>query len=540
MVRNSHDLYSYRTASFMRRTTVTNRARSYPIDVAAIDIGSNAIRYVSASFVTPTVYTVIEQERLPVRLGHNVFLNGRLDDEAMDKAIAGLEVFRRRIKRLGIEHLRVIATSAVRESQNCKVFVDRARKEAGVEIDVITGAEEARLVYEAVKRTVKLAQKAAFLINVGGGSTELSLINDKEMLWNETRSVGAVRLYEEMCEDHKEPVRYEKLLEEYVDALKLTSDPELKHVDQFIATGGNIEELARIANHTEDRDVIVLTTQKLARTIKMLSRMSRQERIKRFNLKEDRADVILPAGMVYLRFAHLLKKDSLIVPSIGTKEGILFDLVNSVTEHSAHLVSQEKQLLSFASKIGRHYMFEKSHALHVQRLALSLFDQLAAMHGLSQRERNILIVASLLHDIGSFVSFKGHHKHSFYLITQTEIPGMSDRDTLIVANTARYHRKAEPSENHHGFSSLNKDEKIVVEKLASLLRVADALDRDHRQSVKSIITEVSGTTINLKVEGRGGLRLDRWAMMRKGELFTRVFGRKIKVLTKDNGDDICQ
>ncbi len=217
------------------------------------------------------------------------------------------------------------------------------------------------------------------------------------------------------------------------------------------------------------------------------------------------------------------------MPHVGIKEGVLYDLVSQLIGHRDHEDRQEREVLASALTVGRKYHFDCDHAMQVSKLSLRLFDQLRSLHGLGAADRRILHAAALLHDIGQFVSFKGHHKHSQYLISHTELPNFSDHEMQLVANVARYHRKAHPAEHHLDFMALDENDRIRVTRLASLLRVADALDREHVQRVTDLTAKLSDNELTLWLDGTAGLLMEGWSLKKKANLFHKLFGRKVKL-----------
>jgi exopolyphosphatase/guanosine-5'-triphosphate,3'-diphosphate pyrophosphatase len=211
------------------------------------------------------------------------------------------------------------------------------------------------------------------------------------------------------------------------------------------------------------------------------------------------------------------------------KDGILLDLVDDLTSHPGHEARHARGVYEGALALGRRYLFDEPHAVQVARLCGSLFDQLAAVHKLPPGDRNILIAAGLLHDIGSFVSRKKHHLHSHYLISHSDIPGLSPRETRLAAGVSRYHRKGEPSYDHEAFSRLDDDEQDRVVRMASILRVADALDREHRQVVRKIRVKRGRSLLLLEVEADEDLVLERYAFKRRAQLMSSTFGVKVKL-----------
>lgn len=506
----------------------------FPLRVAGVDVGSNAIRFLAAEFRALGDYEVLEETRVPVRLGHDVFLSGRLTPEAMDAAVDAIRGFRGRMDALGIRHWRAVATSATRESRNGAEMVARVRRETGIELEVVTGAEEARLVNVAVATHVKMGDDKWVTVDVGGGSVEVSLVDAGGILWSESHVMGTVRLLEELSSSGDEPGRFQRLLREYAATLQIPTIAQHWNPKGTIATGGNAEALARLCGAEPGRGKVAAIPMPMLRAVmEMLSKLSYRQRIEKLGLREDRADVILPAGMIYQRVAQLAGAAEILVPGVGLKDGILIDLAEDLASHQAHEDRKDRQAVAGALSLGRRYLFDEAHALHVVKLAGSLFDQLQKVHRMTHDDRRMLLAAAVLHDIGAFVGYKKHHKHSLYLIANSEIPEFTQRETDIIANVARYHRKGVPAEHHVSFTSLPAADRTRVVKLASLLRIADALDREHLQAVRGVTARASrgksGKRVKLEVEADGDLLLERWALRRKSDLFATTFGYEIEL-----------
>lgn len=505
-------------------------AAAMPLRVAAIDVGSNAIRFVAAEFSEARRYRILAEQRQPVRLGHDTFLSGRLTTEAMDAAVSAFAGFARLMEEHGIAHYRAVATSAVRESRNGEEFVRRLHEETGLRLEVITGAEEARLVYLAVRSRIAFGHGRWVLVDLGGGSVEVSLVDSDGILWSESHTMGSVRLLEELSSVGAEPGRFRRLLGEYTATLRIPSAAQHWRTAGFIATGGNIESLAKLGGARPDADGVArLPVEALRAGIDMLSRLSYRQRMDELGLRADRADVILPAAMVYLRVAELARAEEILVPHVGVKNGLLLDVVADLTTRREHEDRQEQEVYSGALLLGRRFMFDEPHAVHVAALALSLFEQTRALHALTRDDRRILLAAALLHDIGAYISYRRHHKHSQYIISESELPGFAPREILMVANIARYHRKGEPSEQHPPFMALEPEERERVVRLSALLRVADALDREHLQRVQRLHAEPRDGVVHLRLESQGDVLLERWALQRKAALFERAFAVQLRL-----------
>ncbi|MBN2431860.1 MAG: Ppx/GppA family phosphatase [Acidobacteria bacterium] len=520
-----------------KRIHIRSAKIGFPARLAAIDIGSNAMRFIAADFTSARAYSLLESERYPVRLGHDVYLSGKLARETMQAAIEGLQHFRRKMEEFQVPLYWTVATSAVRESKNGSDFLERILHEVGLKVEVITGSEEARLVHLAVRSRIPLGQKQWILADLGGGSVEVSLVDGQGVRWSESHTMGSVRLLEELAGAGEEPGRYRRLLSEYISTLRIPSFTKYTQPAGFIATGGNIESLAKLANAPLNGEgVNVLPLKDLQKVIESLSRLSFHQRVDILDLREDRADVILPAALVYERLAVLAGLEEILVPNVGVKEGVLLDLAESLSLEAGEEDAQEKLIMDAAVNLGRRYLFEEDHARQVARLALLIFDQLTELHRLGQDERRMLMAAAILHEIGVYISYHKHHKHSYYILANSDLPGFSSREMEIIANVARYHRKSEPGNRHANFATLKNEDQERVQKLAALLRLADAMDREHLQKVQRIEARITDKQVTLLLVASGDLLIERWALKKKSSLFNRTFQRTIEFQTKTAGE----
>jgi exopolyphosphatase/guanosine-5'-triphosphate,3'-diphosphate pyrophosphatase len=503
--------------------------------VAAIDVGSNAIRFVAWEFTDASTSVELDSVRAPVRLGAAAFRTGLLDEETMERAISTLGSFRRRMDALEIRHYRAAATSAVRDSRNGRDLVKRAREEWKIHLEPISGREEARLVWLAIRRSVPLDDREWLLVDLGGGSVEVSLVDARGVRWSESHLLGTVRLLQELGEEAAgEPAQFRRVLRDHTGMLKFTGAARGVKAAGLIGTGGNIEALAELAEVGEKADGLrILSLKKLREAIDTLAGLTPSQRIEQLGLREDRADVILPAAMVYERLMDVTGIDDVIVPCVGVKEGLMLDVVDSLISGVTHEQEHERESFEGALEVGRRYAFDEPHARQVTRLALSLFDDLRELHELDDTDRRILLGAALLHDIGQFITYRQHHKHSYYLISNADLPGFSPDQVAIVALVARYHRRADPKTSHEEYAALEKDERERVVRLASILRIADALDREHIQHVEGVRASVAASELRLEIEGTGDLFPEQWALKKKSKLFRSTFDLELCAAVSD-------
>jgi exopolyphosphatase/guanosine-5'-triphosphate,3'-diphosphate pyrophosphatase len=498
---------------------------------AAIDVGSNALRLrvVEASApsqasksqpaLLPEGWKDLATLRSPVRLGSEVFLSGRLAPASIGEACDALREFRQEMDRWKVDDYRAIATSAVREAKNGATLVERARREAGVVLETIEGIEEARLIQLAVARRIPLSDRRALLVDVGGGSTELTLLDHGVTGFTRSLPLGTVRMLEAYLRGVKTVDRgRERLLEEVIDRALSEALPQVGAVEVIVGTGGNVDTLCDLCPTKGGQRAIDVAA---ARTLfKKMCGMSNSERRDAFQLRPDRADTIVPAAAIFLRLAHVMKASTILAPGVGLAAGILEELVDKFF-HVWDAAGEAERVLEVCARIGQRYHFDEAHARQVCRFAAQLFDDLQRVHAFGERDRLLLRAAALLHDIGDYIHYSGHHKHSQYLIQHADIMGMTPDERAIVANIARYHRKGPPDPNHPSYRDLTKEARGKVRGLSSLLRLADALDREHKQKIESVRAAIDrgARRVTLFLRGDGDRELEEWTVGAKASLW---------------------
>jgi exopolyphosphatase/guanosine-5'-triphosphate,3'-diphosphate pyrophosphatase len=505
----------------------------HPARVGIVDMGSNAIRFLVAEAAGTTV-AILENHRLPARLGREVFHTGQIPDATLADTVDAFRRFRATCDRLAVQHIRAIATSAMRDARNRDLLIDRVRDACGIEIEVISGTQEAYLLKLGIEAKVDLKQGRSLLVDVGGGSVEIVLVEDGQVTNADSYRLGALRMLEALRDSETSNESFVELLHKHMRSLerRILDRFESRTFDRYIAVGGNIDSLtdliqARLGAKPPN-GVDSCSIQDLDQEVADLATMTVEQRMERRGLKPDRADTILPAGIVYLRLGQLAGVDRVLVPRVGIKEGLLQEVFRGHFESFA-AEDHVDVVLSSCRAMGRRFHFEADHAEAVLVLARQLFDQTKLLHGLGDRARVLLEAGALLHDVGVAVNNDGHHKHSQYLIASSELVGLTDEERQLVALLARYHRKAPPGRDHEEFMGLRRRERSLLERLAAILRLADALDRQHAGVVKGIAVEVrdDGVDLTPTVSGdpRSRLTLEAKAVEEKGSLFAQLFGR---------------
>jgi exopolyphosphatase/guanosine-5'-triphosphate,3'-diphosphate pyrophosphatase len=498
--------------------------------LAAIDVGTNALRLVIGSANGDRKLTVLENIREPVRLGQDVFTQGSLSEETMSRGVEAFVRFKAAIDRHGVRLVKAVATSAVREAVNRDLFVHRIAQATGIELEVIGPEEEARLVYTAVADRVNLKNRLALLIDIGGGSTEITLVSGGNIIATESYRMGAVRMLQVLEQKKHGERRFGQMVREYVDGAQRRIARELggREIELCVGTGGNIESLGDLRREVfgKDRNTVVMR-EELDALVKKLQGMTCEERIQEFHLRPDRADVILPAAIVLQKIVRLARVEEVQIPGVGLKDGLLGEMLEELYGERKQL--RRPQVIASAVALGRKYGFDEQHGLTTAHFAVTLFDETRPLHDLSLEHRLLLEVAALLHDIGQFVNVADHHKHTQYLLMAAPLIGLSADQTVIVANVARYHRKSAPKSQHELYATLPARERVVVSRLAALLRLADAMDNEHASKVTGFTLEIKKPRVILRLTGVGDLLLEKWALAKKAAMFDEVFNVRLSI-----------
>ncbi len=499
--------------------------------MAVIDVGASAIRLVIAQHAPGERPQVLEEASRSVLLGRDTFAVGRIGAATTDAAVRALCGFRRMMDDYGVVRVRAVATSAVREAANCDTFLDRMRVRTGVEIEVIDGSEESRLTYLAVRDGLSshaaLAAPATLLVEVGGGSADVTRLENGQPVQAGVFPLGAIRLRQRLgvwFGSHEQRIR---LLTAQVDTTvgEIVTEVPVEDASFVVALGSEMRFAAARLVDSGDGTVAEIARGAFMEFAQEVARWDEDELVSRYRLSPVEAETLVPALLVYRALIDATAAQTIVVPEVSLRAGLLVDLVGG----SAAQADFAPQVLASAKTLGTRYRSDVDHVTHVARLATQLFDSLATEHGLGTRDRLLLEVAALLHDIGLFVSLRGHHKHSMYLLQSTEIFGLTRDDMQIVANIARYHRRGLPQKSHPEFMRLDRDERVRVTKLAALLRLANALDAEHMQKVSDVsLSEEDGRWV-IELRGRGDLTMERMAATSRADLLVDVFGKHVVI-----------
>ncbi len=498
--------------------------------IAAIDIGSSAIRMDVAEHRPDGGLHVLDSLKKGVQLGKDAFNEGYVREETMRAACDVLRDFKKVMDSYGVVRYRAVATSAVRESSNSDTFLDRVLMSTGLDVEVIDGPEENRLTLSAVLDSLRsgaeLDKGKALLVEVGGGSTDVTLLEASEPVQSGTFPFGSIRLRAGIAPTgtHEQQSR---LLKRQISNLltNVKHSIAVKEASSYIAIGGEVRFAAGVLKSgAPEPGPAVIPRESFMEFVDAVSRLTVEGVVQKYAISYMDAETLAPALLIYAQLLKETQAQGVIISGANIRAGMLSDLVPA--EQGKRVKKLAHQILSAARSVGRKYQYDESHAERVRELCELLFDELKSEHRMTDTHRLYLQVSALLHDIGLFVSSRGHHKHSQYLISASGLFGLRQRELDIIANVARYHRRALPQRSHLTYMSLERDERVLVSKLAGILRVANSLDKEHLQKVTDLKVMREGDQVVLVAQNISDLTMERVALAGRSDLFTEAFGRR--------------
>ncbi|HET8623095.1 MAG TPA: Ppx/GppA phosphatase family protein [Gemmatimonadales bacterium] len=502
--------------------------------LAAIDVGSNSIRLLVAEYDPAAGINVIDEVKDQPRLAAGLARTGRLDDQAMDRAILTLRRMREVCRRRGARRIAAVATAAVREAANGADFVRRVQQELEIPLQIIDADTEAALSYRSVVHHFRLAGARTLVADIGGGSLELIGAIDGLVELTLSLPLGAVRLTELHLPGRRGARRELGLLRSQVrKQLKKALRRGEWTAATVIGSGGTFTTLGRIAIGRRGLPIpetihgTSVATGEVETLIEWLTEKTPEQRRLIPGLNPQRADIIVAGLAVAAELLSLVDARTLTVSAFGLREGLLLDMVG---EQQAPATDPLRLMREFVERC----QCDRRHVEHVRHLALQLFEQLAPALGADPSERPLLEAASLLHDAGQLVSYRKHHRHSYQLIMHAERLNLSARDRLLVALVSRYHRKKGPSRKHEEFAGLAPEDQGIVRRMSALLRVADGLDRGHTASVERVSVALTPDEVRIQAVPRisgADLSLECWGADRKSDVLAEALGRDVRIET---------
>jgi exopolyphosphatase/guanosine-5'-triphosphate,3'-diphosphate pyrophosphatase len=496
--------------------------------IAAIDAGTNSFHLLVARVGADGMLEPLERQKEMVRLGDSA-LAGAITPEAQQRGVDALRRFKETADRLGADATVAVATSAVREAENGGDFVRAVRDETGVDLNVVGGDEEARLIYLGARSALNLGGKRALFVDIGGGSVEMVVGDARERHYAVSLKLGVLRLLGKwQLGDPITPDQRARLAEHLYRALEAPlAEARRVGFDLVAMTSGTARQLAELLPPTADKPRRVAFKDVFALEDRLCGFTSAQRALMP-GLDARRVDSIIPGVILSRTLLEVAHADEYVVCDAALREGLVLDYVARHRPDIQIIDEIPDQRRRSVVQLMRRCQVSEAHAQHVARLALDLFRGTRAVHGLPNSDGELLEFAALLHDIGFLIAGSKHHKHAAYLITNTEMKGFTPEEVTLLAQVARYHRKAVPKEDHEPFGKLPAALRERIRVLSALLRVADGLDRGYGQRVRSVRCKVSDKAVDVTLSGAGDVEIEMWGARRKRDLFEDVLGRKLR------------
>lgn len=505
--------------------------------LAAIDIGTNSLHMIVVRVRADLSFEVIDREKEMVRLGAGGLDGRSLTPEAMHAALQVLSKFRRLAESHQVDETVAVATSAVREADNGGEFLHAIRQQTGIRARVISGKEEARLIHLAAAYGVGASGEALVVVDIGGGSVEITRGAGPSMEQGESFKVGVIRLTERFIKSDPITPRDERKLVRYIDGELGRYLDELAGAgfDRLVGTSGTALSIGAVALAGDGRTTDAslrnqrVTAKQLRRARKTVTSLGLERRLRVQGLEPRRADLAVAGAILLDTIARRLQAPELTLCDLSLREGLVLDYI---TRHRKEIAQADRypdvrrrSVIELAERCN----YWRDHAHQIARVAGWLFDQTRSIHGLTDREREWLEYAALLHDVGVHISYENHHKHSYYLIRNGDLRGFDPVEVETMALIARYHRRATPKRKHDGFGALSRRQRHVVRTLAAILRLAESLDRSHAQTITGIELHDRSDDALLQVRTSGDAELEVWAAARHATPFERVLGKPLRV-----------
>jgi exopolyphosphatase/guanosine-5'-triphosphate,3'-diphosphate pyrophosphatase len=509
--------------------------------IAAIDIGTNSVHMIVVQVRADLSFEVVDREKSMVRLGAGGLDGRALTAEAMNSALQALSKFTRLANAHQVDVILAVATSATREARNGGEFLARIERETGIRPRVIAGPEEARLIHQAATYGADVGSGRAVVVDIGGGSVELTLGTATEIHMARSFKIGVIRLTERFVKTDPLSPRDERRMAKHILAEidRYCDQITTSGFNRVIGTSGTILSLGAVAtmlaSGTVPRELrnLRVSAKQIRRVRKQVVTLGPEERLAMPGLDPRRADLVVAGAVLLDTILRRLGAEDVTLCDLALREGLILDYVRRNRRKIARVDSIPDVRRRSTLELAERCNYQAEHAQQVTRLALALFDQSRSIHGLTDLEREWLEYAAVLHDVGALISFARHHRHSYYLIKNGDLRGFQPDEIEAIALVARYHRRGTPKASHDEYSTLSSGLRRTVRTLASILRVAESLDRSHAQVVSGLELQDRGDDVLLQLHVQGDAELELWATDRHLSPFAKVVRKPVRLDVAD-------
>ena len=497
---------------------------------AAIDIGSHRLRMKIVQIDREGKVKDLENVDLLVPLGRDTFNDGKLSFASVRATCDAIAGFKRLMTDYGVTDCRVVATSALREASNRDYMIDQIRMLTGFDVEVINNSQEKFLTFQAVKNLLRESgtmkeQESLLVLDIGAGSIQLSLCDPLLLVNSQSMKIGALRIKEAMSRIEKHTLHFYKVLEEYIEAHveSVESFRGSGEVTRFAVVAGESESLARLSGLERSEGITVIPRDQFEKAFRKASAMSTGALADACGIAQPEAEVIAPALILIRKFFEKTAAIEVMLPHVTLVDGLIAEQLLAFRPKSEQHAFEE-DILSNAAHLAERYRYNIHHTQYVVDAALDIYDGLRSVHGMVPRDRFLLQVAALLHDIGKYIGADPHYVYSYNIIKASQLAGLSDSELATVANIARFHSVEEPAFDNESLKKLDTGDRIKAVKLIAIIRLADALDTSHKQKIGNLRMEIGEDVFKVKGESREETALEHWTFQMKAEFFREVFG----------------
>ncbi|MDR2939846.1 MAG: HD domain-containing protein [Clostridiales bacterium] len=503
-----------------------------PKTFGVINLGSNELNLRIAQRENSKM-KFIETLRYPLSLGRDTFNMGKVNFEKVVQACEVINNFLQVLSEYGVEDYSVIATTAIREATNRNYILDQIKIKTGVEINVFDDTQEKVYIYKIMLHLLDKAYKqSSMLVYIGSANIGFNILQNEKIIFTQNINLGALRVFE-VFEDIQDYSReFYKIVDDYIESFTDSFSNLIKHkISYFIAAGSEISLIGDLCGVKAVDSFLVIPKEGFLKLFDNVKHKTVENICSEYNISLDRAEILLPALCLYKNLFKFTNAKEIIAPLVFLTDSICFEkLFNGDFQKVSDDIN--RNALSYAKTIAAKYSANIKHYEFVEKYALMIFDRLKKVHGLYKGEKLILNLAAVLHDVGHYIESKGHYAHSYNIIKASAMLGVSDRDKELIANISFFHSNAVPAETYDNYRGLGQKDKVLVAKLAAILRMADALDCAHRQKFKEIDVKVEGGELVFTLNSNRNTELEQWALKTKGKFFEEVFGLKIVIRLK--------
>ncbi|HOT30687.1 MAG TPA: HD domain-containing protein [Petrotogaceae bacterium] len=499
---------------------------------AVINIGSNAV-YLKIAQIKSGLLDILEYLEYPIFLGRDTFTKGKIDFEKVDKLCDALKDYKEMVKSYRVHDLRVVATTAVRDAYNRDYILNQIKVKTGLEVEVLDDSDEKDYIYKEIIKQIdeypNINEKKddSLISYIGTGSLGIAVYSKGHIVFNHNIRIGSLKLSELLSSVQDKTDRFYVVVEEYLSNFtymitKYLSGNKLMY---FIGSGREIEMIASLCQAKKDGRVLIIPKESFDKVYDYIKDKTPKQLMKIYSLSEDKAEILLPSMGIYRALLNCTDSDAIYAPIALFMDSILNEML--FPEEKQRLDKKFYESTIFCAKrIGERYFYDSGHAHRVEKIAMLIFDKMKKVHGLGEKEKILLQVSSLLHDIGKYISIKKHYIHSYNIIMASDILGLNSDDLTIIANIARYHSGLLPSSEDRNFKSLSFNDRVLVAKLLSILRLADSIDRSHSNKFNDVQVKFHENLLDIVAYTSSDTVLEEMTFKRKAEFFEEVYGIK--------------